>query len=196
MITDEKILKAIDEDNAATIKIWLDSGQIALGRTISHREITLLQQAASQGKSKIVEFLLAQGVDPNASGLTGTPPLIYAISGEHIEVVKMLLGAGADLNRQTAYGDNALGFIEKIYRPSEKHVQIKKLLEKALQQPQEPSDKSSFTAQRIDSTDQAWASSYLNVPYSLLTSAYCCFFRVLSGTKAEMQKGISQTFSL
>jgi uncharacterized protein len=51
------------------------------------------------GEPKIVRSALTHGVDINAAGQSGTPPLVLAVAKGHEEIVGLLLEAGADVNR-------------------------------------------------------------------------------------------------
>ncbi len=59
---------------------------------------TWLQDAATYGKLDIVRWLLAQGLDINAyDDSNESPPLTLAASEGHVEVVRLLIEAGAKL---------------------------------------------------------------------------------------------------
>lgn len=65
--------------------------------------------AASRGDVATVNALLARGVDPNqADERTGLTPLTQSSFYGHVEVVRLLLRAGADLNRASKDGLTAL----------------------------------------------------------------------------------------
>jgi len=53
---------------------------------------------ASRGDQEGVAKTLSQGANVNASNLHGSTPLMHAASCGHVEVVRILLAAGADLN--------------------------------------------------------------------------------------------------
>jgi len=56
---------------------------------------TALAAAANRGDAKMVEFLLQHKADPNARNKDGMTPIIMARS---VEVIKLLLAGGADIN--------------------------------------------------------------------------------------------------
>jgi len=58
--------------------------------------------ASESGDADKVRALLKAGVSPDATRNTGATALSYAVMGRHLEVVKVLLEARADPNRDTA----------------------------------------------------------------------------------------------
>ncbi|XP_012505296.1 PREDICTED: ankyrin repeat and SOCS box protein 3 [Propithecus coquereli] len=57
-----------------------------------------LHLAASQGHWKIVQILLEAGADPNATTLEETTPLFLAVENAQIDVLRLLLRHGANVN--------------------------------------------------------------------------------------------------
>ena len=88
------LMKAVELGNLEIIKILLQGGdslpnwQISLG--------SALELAIQLGKAKIVEMLLQAGANFNQAG--SVPPLITAVEYQHIDIVKILIEAGADIN--------------------------------------------------------------------------------------------------
>ena len=100
-----------------------------------------LQIASLEGKSKIVQLLLAAGCDITCKNIDSETPLIDAVENGHLEVVQMLLGAGLDPRQSNAKGEEPLDLVnpendhydairaalisakekDKIRRPSEDH---------------------------------------------------------------------------
>ncbi|KAJ9664651.1 hypothetical protein H2201_005165 [Coniosporium apollinis] len=68
-----------------------------------HRDKALLL-AAAVGHLKVVEVLLAAGVDSNAAGVFGTTPLHAAARGGHLEAIERLLAANANVNAVSSDG--------------------------------------------------------------------------------------------
>jgi hypothetical protein len=56
----------------------------------------LLYSASQRGHAAVVQHLLAEGADPNASSSSGSTPLYTAVYNNHEEVAKALLAAGAN----------------------------------------------------------------------------------------------------
>ena len=75
---------------------------------------TPLHSAAQWGYKEIVELLLSNGADVNASNKLGQTPLHYAVVFQHVDVVKALLGAGANPNTRMLDGSTALDLALKV----------------------------------------------------------------------------------
>jgi len=76
--------------------------------------LTPLKLAASWGRKEAARLLIEQGADANFQGPmnnnwnTGWSPLHYAVSGEHVDVVNVLLDMDANPNLQNVIGNTAL----------------------------------------------------------------------------------------
>ena len=64
--------------------------------------------ACEYGRKDAAEFLLGHKVSVHAL-VSGQTPLHWAVLGGHIEVIRLLLSHGADLEEKNAYGGTALG---------------------------------------------------------------------------------------
>ena len=88
-----------------------------------------LYKAIEKGDTKRVQTLIdVCGTDIEARGNPGTyglTPLMYAAAGGHIEVVKLLLKAGAKVEAEDYYGDTPLIYASK---KGEGNIEIVKLL--------------------------------------------------------------------
>jgi ankyrin repeat protein len=72
------------------------------------RKHTTLSEAACQGHTHIVTYLLEQGANPNALSDTDRSPLWRAAFNNHVEVVRLLLEAGSDPDiRDKVSGESA-----------------------------------------------------------------------------------------
>jgi ankyrin repeat protein len=58
--------------------------------------------AVREKKPRMVEFLLSRGADPN---INNTEVLWYAVEIDHIDILKMLVEAGANVNAKNQYGN-------------------------------------------------------------------------------------------
>lgn len=91
-----------------------------------------LSCACMLGRTETAKYLLDSGVDPYAGMKTGLSGPHYAVSGGHLETVKMLLDRNIPLEVQNAYGGTllyqALWSIDKENRPGHGGV-IKMLLD-------------------------------------------------------------------
>lgn len=79
-----------------------------------------LQAAASGGNEDVINFLLEQGIDINASTPQGWTPLFIAVRDGQAEAAKLLIFRQADLNAQTDRGATALMMAVTQKFPSEK----------------------------------------------------------------------------
>ena len=73
--------------------------------------VTPLMTAARTGNTRIVETLLAHDVDVNATiPSTGQTALIWATAERHLDIMPLLIAAGADLDAQSTIGFTPLLF--------------------------------------------------------------------------------------
>lgn len=70
---------------------------------------TVLVGAAGSGSAGLVDALLRAGANPNAAGIGGVTPLYLAASEGRVDVMRMLISAGADVNQAASrYGETPL----------------------------------------------------------------------------------------
>ncbi len=87
------------------MKSWIDKGYHI--ESVDGRKHTALSEAASQGHSNIVAFLIEAGADPNSLSDTGRSPMWRAAFNGHIDIVTYLLEAGSDsTHRDTTSMEN------------------------------------------------------------------------------------------
>jgi hypothetical protein len=89
-----------------------------------------LSAAARRGDAAAVKKLLDEGVDPNTKFRYDVTALTYACDHGHLEVVKVLLAHGADINvKDTFYGSTPLRLaISPAQKKRPEHTEIAKLL--------------------------------------------------------------------
>ena len=63
-----------------------------------------LAKAACDGRRKEIDALVAAGANPNAAGLEGMAPLLWALTCENSDGMEALLKAGADPNQKAHTG--------------------------------------------------------------------------------------------
>mmetsp|Transcript_21957 Transcript_21957/g.39144 ORF Transcript_21957/g.39144 Transcript_21957/m.39144 type:complete len:231 (-) Transcript_21957:251-943(-) len=116
-----KILKRTDEDGRTLFHSACLSNRLDLVEFLFQREPTLnvnnkdeegwtaLHSAASSGRTTIVEFLLNKtDADVNAFNSGKRTPLMYAASKGHVDVLRLLLAAGAKVDAVDGTGATAL----------------------------------------------------------------------------------------
>jgi len=82
-----------------------------------------LWDAAWDGRTAVVELLLAAGADVNEKEAGGRTALHYAAWENHAAVIELLLAAGADINAKSNYGGTALH-----YAAEQGHASVVELL--------------------------------------------------------------------
>ena len=87
-----------------------------------------LFQASVCGKLSLVEELLNDGANVNATSCNGYTPLHRAAENGHIKVVKLLLDRGANSSAKTQKGITAMDIVL-----TNGHMQIAPLLQKPTQ---------------------------------------------------------------
>ena len=86
---------AVTEAELDRVKAFLDEGMIA--DTLSYMEESLLQRAADLGHVQVARLLIERGANVNFQDGTGYTALMNAVEGDHLEMVSLLLDAGADM---------------------------------------------------------------------------------------------------
>ena len=80
---------------------------------------TLLTDAIRVESVELVEYLLAHGVNPNASGWLDSNPLLDSIVSGNADLVQMLLKHGADVTVKNHIGQGVLQVAEEYRAGSE-----------------------------------------------------------------------------
>jgi hypothetical protein len=104
-------------------------GWLARGATRAVAQDVLdeaLVHAAQNERPEAVEWLLAHGADPNAGPYQGCGALHLAAAFGALESVRLLIAAGADIDRRNEFnGDNAVGWAQYVLdeeRPGDARV--------------------------------------------------------------------------
>jgi ankyrin repeat protein len=106
---------------------WHDGGYFA-------DEPAALQEAFTcacfLGKTRIAEFLLKQGVDPNAGSKTGVNAFHWAVNRGHLDTVNFLIRKKLPLETKNRFGGTVLGMAvwSAIHEPRPNHAAIIKVL--------------------------------------------------------------------
>ena len=69
---------------------------------------TPIHAAASSGRNKVIDYLLSQGIDVNASDIEGGTPLHLAAIEGHTKTAELLISKGAEVNAKDFLGMTAL----------------------------------------------------------------------------------------
>ncbi len=78
---------------------------------------TALTGAVASGHTKIVDWLLQKGVNPNYRYAAGYSPLLTAAANGHLEIVKFLIDHGADPRATTDDGKSAVALAAERHHP-------------------------------------------------------------------------------
>ena len=114
------VFSAAWEGNTKALDLFHD-----LGAKITFDSANLLCNAAYNGKIDSVKWLLDKGEDANFSFTdTGENALHYAISktseiNDRVEIVKVLIAAGTDVNKKTLVGKPTLCFMRDAHLKGE-----------------------------------------------------------------------------
>jgi ankyrin repeat protein len=111
------VFEAVDTGDATFVRALVEAGADA--KTANDYEMTPLAEAARTGNIEMCQILLKGGADPNAAP-AGFPLLYGPVNENHLEVVKLLLAAGARL------GEHKQSLVEAAPTP-----EIRALLEAA-----------------------------------------------------------------
>jgi ankyrin repeat protein len=111
------VFEAVDTGEAELVRVLAEAG--ADVKTGNDYGVTPLAEAARTGNIEMCQILLKAGADPNAA--PGGFPLLYGpVNENHLEVVRLLLAAGAKL------GEHKQSLIETAKEP-----ELRALLEAA-----------------------------------------------------------------
>jgi uncharacterized protein len=96
----------------ACVSAMVKSSPVSLPDVVNTSEprhsMTALFAAAANGHTKLIQFLLYQGAQPDKADRRGQTALSAAAYGGHVEVVKVLLVSGANVNVRPTQGPTPL----------------------------------------------------------------------------------------
>jgi ankyrin repeat protein len=93
------VFEAVDSENTELLRLLVEAGADA--KSGNDYEVTPLGEAARTGRLEMCQILIKAGADPNAA--PGGFPLIYGpVNENHLEVVRLLIEAGAKLGEHKA----------------------------------------------------------------------------------------------
>jgi len=111
------LVAAVDEKHRTALHLASHRGHLAVVRLLvqagadvnasSHKE-TPLDMCSTSGFAEVGQYLIDQGAMVNIRGRDGWPPLFRACRSGHIDVVKVLLRAGADILYEDLYKNTCL----------------------------------------------------------------------------------------
>ena len=101
-ITSGTFQRLYSDNNAEAVELLIQVGQID-PNTVLPTGDTLLIDAIKLNKTTITKALLGQNADPNLIGTDGEPPVSYATAMQNIDLLKVLIanGANVDFNFQS-----------------------------------------------------------------------------------------------
>lgn len=127
------LMAAMDRCNKDWLKI-LDA-MIASGGEVNPKEAfsrSPLMYAITRYDPVMVKALIARGADVNLKNGVGTTPLMTAIisRGPRLEMVKVLMEAGADPNARSDDGETALSLLDDHVTEATERAELSRLLRK------------------------------------------------------------------
>jgi ankyrin repeat protein len=103
--------KVIDKDTEG-IQILLNQGIDINVKQLSTGSTVLMLASSYFGYDDMVDYLILNGADVNATGYNGKTPLIWAVSNS-LESSKLLIAKGADINAKA--NDGMTPFLQSIF---------------------------------------------------------------------------------
>lgn len=116
------LLRAARAGNLRRVVEFIEDDLVDIN-SANQNGLTALHSASKEGRTRVVEELLARGANVHAKTLKGNTALHIASLAGHEPVVKMLIDKGADVDGQSASGFTALYMAAQ-----ENHEAIVKLL--------------------------------------------------------------------
>jgi ankyrin repeat protein len=106
-VRDSLLIRCVQGNKIEIVKLLLDHGaDIEEPNKFSPWRSTALARAAGEGLVEMVQLLIQRGANVNHCAEGSTPPVYGAASSQHLEVVRVLLDAGADPNQPASSSSN------------------------------------------------------------------------------------------
>jgi integrin-linked kinase len=105
----DDIFTHVREGKAFEVRVWLDDTENDLNQGDDHR-FSLLHWAAREGRTNIVEMLIARGARINATNMGDDTALHLAASHGHRDIVNLLLHNKANINAVNEHGNTPLHY--------------------------------------------------------------------------------------
>ncbi|KAF3849353.1 hypothetical protein F7725_015850 [Dissostichus mawsoni] len=104
-----RFVKSLNEEDSKNIQDQVNSDlEAADPNLLAKGRESALSLACSKGYTDIVKMLIDCGVDVNEYDWNGGAPLLYAVHGNHVRCVEILLESGADPTIESDSGFNAM----------------------------------------------------------------------------------------
>ena len=99
-----EVYASIKEHDLEKVKGFMETKFNVKYKMVNFSGRTALHIAAEYGDLKIAGYLLEKGADIDALDSSDCPPIFYAMQKGHLELVKFLIQAQADIYITTSYG--------------------------------------------------------------------------------------------
>ncbi|CAN7947588.1 unnamed protein product, partial [Ixodes pacificus] len=97
------LAEACSEGDVRAVRELLDEGRNV--NEVTEEGESLLSLACASGYCELAQLLLAMRANVEDRGLKDMTPLMEAATAGHVDIVKLLIEHGADVNAQTAQGN-------------------------------------------------------------------------------------------
>ena len=100
------MVEACNDGDISKVRKLLDEGRVSVHDTTEEGE-SLLSLACNAGYFELAQVLLAMRANVEDRGIKGDcTPLMEAASAGHVDIVKLLIAHGADVNAQSSSGES------------------------------------------------------------------------------------------
>lgn len=141
LLLDTGLWTLAEPETEIALREAADRGRVDLLRELVRRgarfsnpskpQQTALYRAVSSRQTAAVKFLIENKADVNYPDAEGTTPLILAAEQGSVDIVRLLLAAGADPKAKDKKGETAMSRLRASYVMESQGPQIVKLLEQA-----------------------------------------------------------------